>query len=184
MKTQRNIGGLVILLVALIAFGTSGCKSAKKGREAAAAKARMEQAAAEKARQDELARQQAEEKRLNADKANRELEEQARRNAASKSDTPTSQKLEQYFTSIAGSSSTTAANSSIQEALTMFASEDTPVLIVISEEGGQKDYDKPTTIKAYLNYLKDQRKKPDHISNVQMNDAGRIKELELLKENG
>src|SRR6185295_7288703 len=148
----------------VIVFGTSGCKSAKKGREAAAAKARMEQAAAEKAQQEALAKKQAEDK-INADKANRELEERLKRDAEAKAnaDAPAAQKLEQYFTSIASSPSTTAANSSINEALTLFASEETPVLIVISEEGGQKDYDKPTTIKAYLNYLKDQRKNPNRI---------------------
>jgi hypothetical protein len=33
----------------------------------------------------------------------------------------------------------------------MFASPETPVLIVISESHGQKDYDRPTTIKDYFN---------------------------------
>ena len=114
------------------------------------------------------------------------MEERLKRDAEAKSkaEAPATQKLEQYFTSIASSPSTSAANSSINEALTLFASGETPVLIVISEEGGQKDYDKPTTIKAYLNYLKDQRKNPNRVGNVQFNDAGRIKELELLKENG
>jgi len=56
------------------------------------------------------------------------------------------------------------------------------VLIVISEENGQKDYDRPTTIRDYLNYLKDQKKNFNKISNIQFDGSGRITELELTKQ--
>jgi hypothetical protein len=151
-----------------------GCKSKKKAAEAAAAaeKARMEQEAVA------LKRQQEEEAR----KA-REAEEEARRRAEAeaKSKDPKS-KLEQYFSSISGSSNEASANSSINEALTMFTSPETPVLIVIHEAGGQKDYDRPTTIRNYLHYLKDQKKQADKIGNLQIDSSGKITEVELIKQ--
>ena len=63
----------------------------------------------------------------------------------------------------------------------MFASDETPVLIVISESGGIKDYDRPTTIKQYLEYLKDTGKNVNRIGNIQYDSAGKITELELIK---
>ena len=75
----------------------------------------------------------------------------------------------------------TNAINQINEALSLFASPDTPVLIVISESGGQKDYDRPTTIKNYLNYLKDQKKNINKISDVKYDGSGKITELELKK---
>lgn len=72
-------------------------------------------------------------------------------------------------------------NSFISETLSLFESEEVPVLIIISEENGQKDYDKPTTIKKYLEYLKDKKKVNEEIYNVVYNDQGKIKELELKK---
>ncbi|HZB14477.1 MAG TPA: nucleoid-structuring protein H-NS, partial [Chryseolinea sp.] len=71
----------------------------------------------------------------------------------------------------------------INEALAMFASPETPVLIIIHESGGQKDYDRPTTIKNYLNYLKDQKKPADKIGNLQFDNSGKITEVELVKQN-
>jgi len=55
------------------------------------------------------------------------------------------------------------------------------VLIIIAQSGGITDYDEPTTIQKYLNYLKDQKKKADTIENIVFDDAGKIKELELTK---
>jgi hypothetical protein len=90
-------------------------------------------------------------------------------------------KLGQYFEAIASSGSLTSANTSISEALSMFASPDTPVLIVISEQNGQKDYDRPTTISAYLNYLKDQKKNANKVEKLQFDNSGKITEVELRK---
>ncbi|MBS9523152.1 nucleoid-structuring protein H-NS [Litoribacter ruber] len=90
-------------------------------------------------------------------------------------------KLENYFNSIANSSNVNSANSSIQEALSMFANQQTPVLIVIYEENGMKDYDEPTTIEKYLNYLKDTKKNLNFISDVRVDNNGRVTELELRR---
>ena len=91
-------------------------------------------------------------------------------------------KLEQYFNAIAASASATSANNSITEALSLFTSDQVPVLIVIHESGGQKDYDRPTTIRQYLEYLKDQKKQPDKIGNLQFDSSGKITEVELVKQ--
>lgn len=169
MKSIRNSSTLIILAVVMSLLAT-GCKSKKKAMEAAAAeKARMEQEA-------KLREQQAEEQRR------KEAEEQAKRDAEAKAKASEPyQKLAQYFDAIANSGSVTSANSSISEALTLFASPDTPVLIVISESNGQKDYDRPTTIIDYLNYLKDQKKNASKVENLKFDGSGKITEVELRK---
>jgi hypothetical protein len=165
---------LLLTVVILMAAG-GGCKSKKKAMEAseaAANKAKMEQEAALKKQKEE------DELRRKA-----EAEENARLEAEAKATkTEPYSKLEQYFNAIGGAGSAASANSSINEALTLFTSGDAPVLIVISESGGQKDYDKPTTIKDYLNYLKDQKKKADKIGNLQFDGSGKITEVELIKQ--
>ena len=170
-KSPRFI--MLALLVVLMAVG-GGCKSKKKAAEAAAAaeKAKMEQEAAA------LKKQQEE------DRKRREAEEEAAKRAAAEANKKGPQaKLEEYFNSISNSSNEASANSSINEALSLFASSDTPVLIVIHESGGQKDYDRPTTIRNYLNYLKDQKKQADKIGNLQFDNSGKITEVELVKQN-
>lgn len=91
------------------------------------------------------------------------------------------EKLENNFASIATSGSATAANQTIQEVLTMFSNQDTPILIVIHEEGGVKDYDEPTTIKKYLDYLKDTKKNLNYISDIRL-VGGKVTELELRRK--
>lgn len=159
------------LLVLMICF--TGCKSKKKAAEAARAaeeRARIEQEA--KLRSDE------EQKRKDAEEAARREADARQRNM--EANEPRA-KLNQYFESIAGSNNVASANSSINEALTLFASPETPVLIVVSEENGQKDYDRPTTIRQYLNYLKDTKTNSNTISNVQFDNSGKITEVELKK---
>lgn len=73
------------------------------------------------------------------------------------------------------------ANSRITEALSLFASPDVPVLIIISQEGTLKDYDRPTTIGRYLEFLKDQKRFNNIVENVLYDASGRITELELRK---
>ena len=90
-------------------------------------------------------------------------------------------KLENYFSSIANASNVQSANSSIQEALNLFSNQNTPVLIVIHEENGMKDYDEPTDIQKYLNYLKDTKKNLNFISDVRVDNNGRVTELELRR---
>jgi hypothetical protein len=172
MNVIRKSSRVVMwLLVLMICF--TGCKSKKKAAEAA-------RAAEERARMEQEAnlRKEEEQKRKAA-------EEAARRDAEARqkemlANAPKA-KLNQYFQSIANSSNPASANNSINEALTLFASPETPVLIVISEEGAQKDYDRPTTIRQYLNYLKDTKNNANSISNLQFDNSGKITEVELRK---
>jgi negative regulator of genetic competence, sporulation and motility len=163
---------LMVAVVILMSIG-GGCKSKKNAMDAAAAaeKAKMEQEAALKKQREaeELRKKEAEEN------ARREAEAEAKKREPY-------MKLEQYFNSISSAGSVASANSSIQEALRLFSSADTPVLIVISESGGQKDYDRPTTINDYLNYLKDQKKRADKIGSLQFDSSGKITEVELIKQ--
>ena len=91
------------------------------------------------------------------------------------------EKLENYFNTIATSSNLTSANQSIQEALGMFSNQEIPVFIVIHEEAGVKDYDEPTTIKKYVDYLKDTKKNLNYISDIRM-AGGKVTELELRRK--
>jgi len=141
----------------------------------------MEAAAAEKARMEQEAAMQ---KQKDEEQRKKEADEKARRDAeaekASKASTPYT-RLGEYFSAIANSSNLNSANSSINEALTLFASPETPVLIIISESNGQKDYDRPTTIASYLNYLKDQKKNINKVEKLQFDNTGKITEVELRK---
>ena len=173
---QKSSKLIVLTLVIISTFSCQSKKKAMQASNAAAEKARIEQAAAEKKlAESEAAARKAEEEKLRLSEEQRLKEERD-----SKASTPAI-KLSQYFNSISTSTNTASANASINEALTLFASPETPVFIVISESGGTKDYDKPTTIKDYLNYLKDQKKNINTVSNVKTDGNGKITELELRK---
>ncbi|MEJ0031521.1 MAG: hypothetical protein WDO15_14620 [Bacteroidota bacterium] len=45
-----------------------------------------------------------------------------------------------------------------------------------------KDYDKPTTIPGLSNYLKDQKKNLNSISDLKFDGAGKITEVELTRK--
>lgn len=90
--------------------------------------------------------------------------------------------LDQYFEAIANAANSSDANKIIFEAKNLFLSPDIPVLIIISQSGNQKDYDRPTTISKYLNYIKDQKKITNVIENIIYDDNGKIVELELIKK--
>ena len=181
MSLTRN-SSIFAMLAFFILISAAGCKSNKKAMEAAAEKAKMEQEAAARKKEEDARMKEAEVAARNA----REAEEKAKRDAeqssaaAAAASTPKA-KLNQYFSSIASSGSVASANSSISEALNLFATPETPVLIIISESGGMKDYDKPTTIKSYLNYLKDQKKNINSIQDLKFDNSGKITELELRK---
>ena len=89
--------------------------------------------------------------------------------------------LERNLASIASASSTTQANRLINETLQLFANNNVPVLIIITQAGGFNDYDKPTTIENYLNYVKDQKVNRNKVNDLKFNDAGKITEVELIK---
>ena len=90
--------------------------------------------------------------------------------------------LEKNMQRIASSSSVNQANNIISETLKMFANNDVPVLIIISQAGGFNDYDRPTTIENYLNYVKDQKKSANKVANLKFNDNEKITEVELIKK--
>ena len=163
----------VILLALLLAFsaGSFSCQSKKKAAAAARAKAEQEAREAQQAREREERR-----KREEAERLKREEDERARAKAEP------SRKLQSFFQQIAGASSVEAANQSISEALKMFSSPEAPLLIVIKKTGDIKDYDKPTTIKKYLEYLKDQKKSANKIDSMVFDDNGKIKEITLITE--
>lgn len=91
-------------------------------------------------------------------------------------------KIESLLDGIANTKSMEMANTRINEALRFFASPDVPVLVIVYMEGSTKDYDKPTTIRKYLEYIKDQGKNVNTIHNVQFDANGKITELELIKK--
>ncbi len=90
--------------------------------------------------------------------------------------------LEKNFASICSASSVTQANRIINETLNLFESNNVPVLIIISQAGGFNDYDRPTTIENYLNYIKDQKVNRNKVYNLKTNDNGKITEVELIKK--
>jgi hypothetical protein len=100
---------------------------------------------------------------------------------AAKKDAVAGASLTNYFASIASATSASQANTQIVEALKLFTSPDALVLIIISKSGDKVDYDRPTTIKNYLNYLKDTRNNINKVDKITYDNNGKIKELELLK---
>ncbi len=124
----------------------------------------------EKDRQ-EMLKKQEEEARLRAEQA-------AQQQRQAKLDN-----INTHFYSVASAPNLTEANSRIDMALSIFASKDIPVLIVVSKYGdNQKDYDRPTTIDKYLNYIKDIKKYDKQIEAVKYDDFGKIIEIELIKK--
>ena len=77
----------------------------------------------------------------------------------------------------------TQANTLIQSTVSKyFASENVPVLIIISKEGSIVDYDKPTTIKKYLDFCKDQKDSRNAVDSYLLDSSGKIKEMDLIKK--
>ena len=95
--------------------------------------------------------------------------------------TSASATLNGYFNSISKAKNVNEANMLINEALKMFSSPDAPVLIIISKTADGVDYDRPTTIKNYLNYLKDTKNNINSVDKITSDANGKIKELELIK---
>ena len=130
--------------------------------------------AEEKLERDRLAhRKKMEEEAKRAEAERLEFERQAREKALKHGP------IQDALIGIAAAPNLREANIRINQALEMFASPDTPVLILVSQEGNIRDYDRPTTIRKYLELLKDQKRYNNDIENVQYNAAGKITELEL-----
>ena len=123
--------------------------------------------------EDKLARERAQADRLAAENnaVNRaETEKQAKQRA-----------IGTAFAGIANAATPAAANLKIEETLRLFASPDAPVLIIIAEDNGVVDYDRPTTIRRYLEHIKDTGSVEEALSKMVMDDRGMIAELELKK---
>jgi hypothetical protein len=118
------------------------------------------------------AEQSVRQQRIKEDEKRREEEAKADANKKSKT-------ILDFFSEIAGASDANAANSSIQNALKLFTSPQAPVLIIIADEGGEKDYDEPTTAEKYLNFIKDQKKMNHKVVSIGTDENGKIKLLEL-----
>lgn len=88
-----------------------------------------------------------------------------------------------HFISIAQAENTMEANLRIQQTLTYYASPEIPVLLIIDIYGdNQKDYDKPTTIGHYLNYLKDVKVYNRQIESIKFDVNHKVIEIELIKK--
>ena len=201
----------IILLVGGIAFSTGGCKSKKKLAQEAAAKEyadRVAKAIAEleailnddgtmpvvemERRLNDIKSQNLNDTRVNelikqveakiaAQKEalrQKQLDDQKKQEAAEEQ---TYHYIDEYFKQVANSKTVPEANAKIAEAMKMFSSPDVPVLIIISKSGTDVDYDKPTTIEKYLNYLKDTKNYNNSVYSVKMDGYGQIVSLELIK---
>ena len=123
------------------------------------------------------------EKKLARERAQAEKKAEEERKAAEEAAKAKEPKnvLEKNFASIANASSVNQANRIINETLQLFESNNVPVLIIISQAGGFNDYDRPTTIVDYLNYVKDQKTNRNRVSDLKFNSDGKINEVELIK---
>ncbi len=117
------------------------------------------------------------EKKLARERAQKEEEERNKQEAQNANTT-----LERNFATIAQSGSVSQANRTINETLGLFESPNVPVLIIIKQNAGFNDYDRPTTIEKYLNYVKDQKKAAEKVHEIKYNANGKINELELIKK--
>ena len=211
MKSKITSVLMVLLVVFITLGGTTSCKSKKRlAREAAEAeyKSKVEQAVKDlnailddetlwsleekearvknikdwnlqNAEVDDLIFQV--EKKLARERAQKDeaerraAEEREKANAADAV-------LGRNFNSIANAGNTSQANRIINETLGMFESPNVPVLIIIKQNAGFNDYDRPTTIEKYLNYVKDQKKAAEKVHEIKYNANGKINELELIKK--
>jgi hypothetical protein len=211
MKSKITTVMMVLLAAFITLGGTTSCKSKKRlAREAAEAeyKSRVEQAVKDlnailddetlwsleekearvqtikdwnlqNAEVDDLLFQV--EKKLARERAQKDEEERRaaeEREKANAADVV----LGRNFNNIAHASSVSQANRIINETLDMFESPNVPVLIIIKQNAGFNDYDRPTTIEQYLNYVKDQKKATEKVYEIKYNSNGKINELELIKK--
>ncbi|MBQ3737768.1 MAG: hypothetical protein IKG95_08620 [Bacteroidales bacterium] len=211
MKTRITSIIMVLLAVFVTLGGTTGCKSKKKlAKEAAEAeyRSKVEQAVKDlnailddetlwtleekesrvrvikdwnlqNAEVDDLLFQV--EKKLARERAQKTEEERLAAEEREKAQAA-NVVLEKNFNAIVRAGGTSQANRLINETLDLFESNNVPVLIIISQSAGFNDYDRPTTIEKYLNYLKDQKVSRNSVHEIKYNANGKINELELIKK--
>ncbi len=122
-----------------------------------------------------LSMDRAEAERL-AEEEKLRLEEEARLKAAESK----YQNIDNQLSAIALAPNVDMANNHINTALQQYATPDVPVLVIISQVGGFNDYDRPTTISKFLNYLKDKQQYQYKVEAVKRDGLGKITELELI----
>ena len=208
-QISKNLSRLLMaMLIAAIAFGgATSCKSKKKlaKEQAAAAEAKKIEQAKNDLNAiingttswtlDEQAERVKTIKSWNLDdpdipklitlEAQRKAEEERLRKeeeANIRADQSKYAVIDNQLAAIATASSVDAANSEIGAALQQFSGPDVPVLIIISQVDGKNDYDRPTTVKNFLNYLKDVKSYNYRTASVKRDGLGKITELELLKK--
>ena len=211
MKNRITTVIMVLLAVFVTLGGTTSCKSKKQlAKEAAEAeyKSRVEQAVKDlnailddetlwtleekearvqtikdwnlqNAEVDDLLFQV--EKKLARERAQKE-EEDRNKNDQQEEQQAADAILGRNFNSIANAGSVSQANRVINETLGLFESPNVPVLIIIKQTAGFNDYDRPTTIENYLNYVKDQKKATEKVFDIKYNANGKINELELIRK--
>ncbi len=127
--------------------------------------------------EDKLARERADAERKAEEERLKKAEDERVKSKASKYTS-----IENQLLSIAAAPDVATANAKIAQTLQLFATPDAPVLIIISQAGGFNDYDRPTTIRRYLEYLKDKKVYNNAIEQVKYDASGKITELELIKK--
>ncbi len=101
-----------------------------------------------------------------------------------KKNIPLKNQLENTFQGIADASKSGNSGQVMtltRSTLQLFSGDDATVLIIISKEGSIIDYDKPTTIKRYLEFIRDQKVSRNAVDSYQLDGEGKIKELDLIK---
>jgi hypothetical protein len=131
--------------------------------------------------EEKLARDRVEYLRMKEEEARRAEAERLERERLARERATQFAPIQNALIGVATAPNLREANLKISQTLDMFASPEIPVLILISQEGDVRDYDRPTTIGKYLELLKDQKRYNNDIENVKYNAAGKITELELRK---
>jgi len=160
----------VMLVLFVVTVGFSSCKSKKKLSEVSD--------------QDEISEQIEEEMESMDEEETMDegLEEETSEPRVATYNPSTSDRLHGYFSNIANATSTATANREIREALGLFTNGNAPVLIIFYRADGSEDYDEPTSIEKYLNYLKDTGNNEAKVEEMVTAENGKIKELVLVKE--
>lgn len=104
------------------------------------------------------------------------IEEEKRKEAAKPEN-----RLRRYFANIVTAGDESVANSNIEEAIGLFVSDQANVLIIISQDEHYTDYDEPTKIRKYLNYLKDTKTNINDVHEIKW-EGEKIKTLILKKK--
>lgn len=194
------------LLLALVVVSLPACKAKKEAAAKAAAEAEALKKKTEKAREtlqsmldsDDMSSAEMEEKlneikswNLDDEEVNRliplvedkieQVKVREEKEAKERKKEANKKAVVENFKKISNASSAAEANKHIDNALKLFESPDAPILLIIKITGDIIDYDRPTTAKRYLNYVKDQKTFTPNIHSVEFNENGEIIELVLKK---